>query len=535
MESVADDAWTTAEMVRGISPGSDTRQPAPNAVEPDRRVFTPLVKAVLIIGILVIAGIYALQSLGGIEGIKDRFGSRGEPSPQPVPVAPTPGTPGALAPLPAPSPNPAPASSGPDPVVRALSVTPGGTETAEPIAQPRRLGSAAAEVDPDAEEILGYKPVPAPIPNPVFPGQGIDSNLGELSPGDLDRESIDPLVAPPAEENPTSVRTGFVPSPPDPVVEGLPGAVINLSDAVPAASIENPETAPLAIVVPGMTSEIPLPETGEVGGASALPGDEGSKTEAAEPVASPIGNDAGSSEPAGGTESRSGLPESGLPEDPGQRMAAIMEPVGSDVIRAYYESSAIDERSRYVIDSEFNQPAMEAYYRRYQEPPTLESIEFRGPMRDAASGRWFGVFDVREKENQATHRWCVVQVRPGEMKLDWNIYQQLIDQSLDRFLSDPEAAPKAFRMVIRRGEEPPSDENPWPGKTWELHLQPPLDMAQPRTLLISEAEFQRLGLDQALIGGNARIGRVELSWVPSELEPLTKIPTVTKVLGWGAW
>ena len=68
-----------------------------------------------------------------------------------------------------------------------------------------------------------------------------------------------------------------------------------------------------------------------------------------------------------------------------------------------------------------------------------------------------------------------------------------------------------------------------------LGAQAALDTAAPRILQVKDSELQSLGLDQALIGGNARIGRVELSWVPSDLEPLTRVPTVTKVLGWGAW
>lgn len=216
-------------------------------------------------------------------------------------------------------------------------------------------------------------------------------------------------------------------------------------------------------------------------------------------------------------------------------MAEILKTVGTEVLETFYRSESIDDRAAFVLESETVQSQMEAYYRRYQSLPTVRSISFRGPMRDAASGRWFGVFDVRENENEEVHRWCVVQVRPGEIKLDWVIYQQLIDESLDRFLADPASPPKEFRLVVRRGNEAPSDENPWQGTTYELFLQPPLDTAQPRVVLVSREEFERLGLEKALIGGSARIGRVELHWTESEIEPMTRVPTVSKVLGWGAW
>jgi hypothetical protein len=81
----------------------------------------------------------------------------------------------------------------------------------------------------------------------------------------------------------------------------------------------------------------------------------------------------------------------------------------------------------------------------------------------------------------------------------------------------------------------PSDENPWQGRTLELFLQPPLDTAQPRVVLIREADYDKLGLKNALVGGSARIGRLELHWTDSEIEPGTRVPTVSKVLGWGAW
>ena len=129
----------------------------------------------------------------------------------------------------------------------------------------------------------------------------------------------------------------------------------------------------------------------------------------------------------------------------------------------------------------------------------------------------------------------MVQVRAGELKLDWVIYQQLIDESLDRFLADPASPPKEFRLVVRRGDPAPSDENPWSGTTTELALQPPLDTGQPRVIMVRETDFQNLGLHDALVGGNARIGRFELTWTPSEIEPNTRVPTISRVLGWGAW
>ena len=69
----------------------------------------------------------------------------------------------------------------------------------------------------------------------------------------------------------------------------------------------------------------------------------------------------------------------------------------------------------------------------------------------------------------------------------------------------------------------------------ELHLNTPLDTAEARVLLVKESDVTRLELDTALAAGVPRIGKLELMWTQSEVEPGTRVPTVSKVLGWGAW
>lgn len=560
-ESGSDELWGIQE---GGGTSAKESQPSrakskkPPRDQVDRRIFTPMVKSVLVLGVLVVGGIYLLQSMGGIEGIKERFGSQ-TPDPAPTP-GPMPGPAGPVSPglvtgaLPADSavqsgissppagggqiPSDALPGKGPGDRPTSLDAVPGGGED---------FG------DPDATQILGLDhsttrtldsfPKVPPVPNPL--------------PGEPAREDMDPHVAPPVSPAVT-LPGGTTPGellPEDPAPEPAPavggdevaplpeneGANLVRSNGEPGVGSEQrmPGSSPMS-ETPPQTAALPPPVEGEDGSPGMREGTP-SPGVGQDPEREPdvLGSPADPQPlPAPGREPEEGTDEKGPdspPQDPGDRMASILEPVGREVIEAFYGTKAIDERSEFVIEPDLYQPEMEAYYRRFQELPTLEGVEFRGPMRDAASGRWFGVFDVQEKENQSTHRWCLVQVRPGEMKLDWNIYQQLIDQSLDRFLDDPEAEPKDFRLVIRRGIEAPSDQNPWSDRTWELHIQPPLDMKGPRVIVIPESKYQELGLDKALVGGNARIGRVEMSWVASEVEPLVKIPTVTKVLGWGAW
>jgi hypothetical protein len=471
------------------TPAATVKKPAGSSRRPrtgkETRIFSPLVITVLVLGLIFLGGIFLLKGLGGVEGVKDRIRNLLQQSMSEV-------EPGAADPMLPPA-QTAPAAASPEPATPAVDTPKAPSQEDVPV--------PATPVEPappaPAAETETSQPAPASErirPEPA-PATAVDAPpvAAPASPGATDAIPETPPTTPP-----TTPSVG---------ASGTPGAPVSTGETTPIPndqkSPEVPAAAPMNAIVPGATDGAQ---------AAALP--------AAQPETSPAADAAA---PAA---------ESG---DVGKKMGTLLETVGTEVIQAYYQSDAIDERVGFVIDPELSQSRMEAYYRRYQTLPTLQSVSFRGPMRDAASGRWFGVFDVREKENEELHRWCVVQIRPGELKLDWVIYQQLIDESLDRFLADPASPPKDFSLVVRRGDEAPSDENPWQGKTYELYLQPPLDTAQPRVVLVRESDFEKLGLKNALIGGNARIGRVELEWTASEIEPMTRVPTISRVLGWGAW
>jgi hypothetical protein len=156
-------------------------------------------------------------------------------------------------------------------------------------------------------------------------------------------------------------------------------------------------------------------------------------------------------------------------------------------------------------------------------------------MRDASSGRWFGVFDVHEDQNEELHRWCLVQIEPGTLKIDWGLYQQLIDRSLERFLSDPASPPKVFRALINLGEPVVGAENPWGVRAVELFLRTPLDTAKARRIVLPQSECDRQGLAENLIANHARIAELELTWIPGASDPSQRFPSVTGVFSWGAW
>lgn len=380
-----------------------------------------------------------------------------------------------------------------------LGVAQSGTETAG--GSSSILVPQTATIPPSAESngrsqvvptVPDVAPAPTPVPAPVSapPASGPitpePDPFSQVGPASGD---VDPFI-PPASPASPAVAAPSAPAPTAPVPSAAITAV-SPAGVNPQAGTLPAEKTPAAPVSPTKAGDSPSPS-------------------------------AHSAEPSGGS-------------DPGAKIAPILESIGTEVLKSFYQSDSIDGRASFVMAPDDSQPLMEAYYRRFQSLPTLKSVSFRQPMRDAASGRWFGVFDVQENENDELHRWCVVQVRPGEMKLDWVIYQQLIDQSLDRFLSDPAAPPKSFLLVVGPGDQAPAEENPWQGRTVELLLNTPLDTAEARVLLVKESEVTRLELDTALAAGVPRIGRLELMWTQSEVEPGTRVPTVSKVLGWGAW
>ena len=117
-------------------------------------------------------------------------------------------------------------------------------------------------------------------------------------------------------------------------------------------------------------------------------------------------------------------------------------------------------------------------------------------MRPAVSGSGFSTC-VKNK-TRSLHRWCLVQVEPGMLKIDWGLYQQMIDRSLERFLSDPASPPKVFRALINRGEPVVGAENPWGVPAVELFLRTPLDTAKARRIVLPQGECDRLGLAENL-------------------------------------
>ncbi|NNE94106.1 MAG: hypothetical protein HKN23_20865 [Verrucomicrobiales bacterium] len=208
---------------------------------------------------------------------------------------------------------------------------------------------------------------------------------------------------------------------------------------------------------------------------------------------------------------------------------------GADAITQFYSATEAEARLPFLYEEDGVETSFREFCGSLETLPTLAEFRPLGTMKDAGSGKTFGVFDVTEKENEALHRWIVVEIEPNVFKLDWTLYKQLAEDALPRFLTDTTAPTREFRLMIRKGGNVSIRHNPWFEAATELYLQSPFDSQPPRTVIIKNSDFEGLGFSEHLVGDRGRIARVELSWVPSEYNPQSRVPVVSRLIGWGAW
>ncbi|MGY8640004.1 MAG: hypothetical protein ACKVJU_02790 [Verrucomicrobiales bacterium] len=222
------------------------------------------------------------------------------------------------------------------------------------------------------------------------------------------------------------------------------------------------------------------------------------------------------------------------PQDPISEQLRV-NVAGTTAIRQFYRAPSIETRLPFFVAPEKSRLPFDAYSGRFEALPTLKSVALQKATLDAATGRWYGIFEVSETENEKLHRWIVIEDEAGEFKLDWNLYEQLINDSLPRFLDDPTAAPREFRLTLRKGEPVPEDNNPWNSEATGLMIQTPFDSQSARFIVLKKSDYESLGLSEKINPTSAKVVRVEISWVPSEYDPNSHVPVITRLIGWGAW
>ncbi len=208
---------------------------------------------------------------------------------------------------------------------------------------------------------------------------------------------------------------------------------------------------------------------------------------------------------------------------------------GEAMLKQFYAARSAEGKLAYVLDPGSVATSIEDAFPSPVEIPSIRSMAFKGRLVDSSTKRVFGVFDVRENENGDRHRWCVPEIAPDQFKVDWELYQQLLDDELTRFLATPGANPETFRLLIRRGPTMAETERPWNEDTLEMHLLMPLDDGKPSRVLMTRSTHDELGFDSDLADGAARVGQVQLGWKESDTEPGLKVPTITAFERWGAW
>ncbi|MFK5924827.1 MAG: hypothetical protein QM496_21830, partial [Verrucomicrobiota bacterium] len=209
---------------------------------------------------------------------------------------------------------------------------------------------------------------------------------------------------------------------------------------------------------------------------------------------------------------------------------------GERAIRRFYRTPSVEERSAFVLQPDRALPSMRVFYGKTEKLPTLRYVEFRGKVKDPTSGYRFGIFDVHEKENEKSHRWCVVEIEPGQYALDWGLYEQLESSTLVAYLAKVQDAPKKFRFLMKLGDVVSVMDSPWNEEAIKVYLKlPAAGGAGGEVILVKKSAAEKFGMLEELANGRMKIGQVELNWVPGDKDPGSKVPTITELEGWGAW
>lgn len=304
--------------------------------------------------------------------------------------------------------------------------------------------------------------------------------------------------------------------------------------------------------VAGKVKDEGLGSTALGGGQEKVPGDDSNKSKQSngsdmKTAAINSGTDKGKSE----KDKESNAVAAGNPEvekaEPKPRMATARASVNDDIslrihqegeraIRRFYRARSVEERSAFVVNPDRAMKSMRSFYEKLGQLPTIRYLEFIGMLQDPTSGLRFGVFDVHEKENEDSHRWCVVEIEPSQYALDWGFYEQLEGSTLMPYLSKAQDSPKNFRFLMKLGESVSAVDSPWDEESVKVFLQLPLaGGGGGEAILMKKSDAKEYGILKELADGQMKIGQVELNWISSDKDPGSKVPTITGVYGWGAW
>ncbi|MCF6312606.1 MAG: hypothetical protein L3J39_09160 [Verrucomicrobiales bacterium] len=215
----------------------------------------------------------------------------------------------------------------------------------------------------------------------------------------------------------------------------------------------------------------------------------------------------------------------------------ILSQEGESVIRRFYGASTVDEKLAFVAAPDEASADMKRYFVNKPELTTVRSVMFRGATRDSETGYYYGVFDVRENENDSPHRWCVVDPGTGLYQVDWILYRQIAASGLSSFLRTPAEAgvKKTFHMLVKLQGGVAAEENPWYDDVVEVGLQVPMISSPWYEVKMKKALAGSSGLTTKLASKRMTMAVVEIEWLASEKNPGKRYPAIVAIKRWGAW
>ncbi len=214
----------------------------------------------------------------------------------------------------------------------------------------------------------------------------------------------------------------------------------------------------------------------------------------------------------------------------------LLSQEGEQVIRRFYGASSVDEKLAFVVDAEGARSDMEQYFSDESKLTTVRSVLFRGGARDSETGHYYGVFDVTENENDASHRWCVVDPGTGLYQVDWILYRQIVASRLGEFLRKPAGeGAQSFHMLLKLGDRVPADDSPWFDDAVRVEMQVPMISSSWYSVLVKKPLADSLGITTKLANGRLTMAVVEIAWVAGDKESTERLPAIVGVKQWGAW
>lgn len=217
--------------------------------------------------------------------------------------------------------------------------------------------------------------------------------------------------------------------------------------------------------------------------------------------------------------------------------------VATETVGAFLSAETLDEKRRWILYPDAQKFNIAQFYTYEPLTSALEpKVEHVETTYIEAEQRWVSSFDI---EMQATlpHRMCVVHQGDGSALVDFELYRQVREGALHRYLTRSETetspvAPDIFRVSMRRiayrDVRGRIDATLFHDPPILFELSIPLHQGAPIAVPVSlespiVSQLETVGWD------DSTFAVVELQWQPSETNPKQPVPTISRIHGWRLW